>query len=90
MTMEGVDCEFANFILPTLKAFFEAPSQNVSGNKHVAHAIGCPKKLFFSTNSQSSGQPKDDAKTLIFHPPSPFHGNFCNCNSIGICSASQF
>ena len=32
-TMEGGDSEFANFILPTLKAFFEARSHNVSGNK---------------------------------------------------------
>ena len=32
-TMEGGDREFANFTLPTLKAFFEAPSHNVSGNK---------------------------------------------------------
>ena len=24
------------------------------------------------------------------HPPSPFPGNFCNCNSGGICTASQF
>ena len=32
-TMEGVDSEFANFTLPTLKAFFEARSHNVSGNK---------------------------------------------------------
>ena len=30
--MEGSDSEFANFILPTLKAFFEARSHNVSGN----------------------------------------------------------
>ena len=44
----------------------------------------------FSTNLQSSGQPKNDAKTLFFHPPSPFPGNFCNCNSGGICTASQF
>ena len=29
-TMEGGDCEFANFTLPTLKAFFEARSHNVS------------------------------------------------------------
>ena len=29
-------------------------------------------------------------RTLFFHPPSPFHGNFCNCNSIGICTASRF
>ena len=31
--MEGSDSEFANFTLPTLKAFLEARSQNVSGNK---------------------------------------------------------
>ena len=24
------------------------------------------------------------------HTPSPFHGNICNCNSGGICTASQF
>ena len=48
-----------------------------------------PKRIF-STNLRSSVQPKIDAKTLFFHPPSPFHGNFCNCNSIGICTASQF
>ena len=32
-TMEGGDSEFANFTLPTLKAFLEARNQNVSGNK---------------------------------------------------------
>ena len=32
-TMEGSDSEFANFTLPTLKAFFEARSHNVSGSK---------------------------------------------------------
>ena len=32
-TMEGSDSEFANFTLPTLKAFLEARSQNVSVNK---------------------------------------------------------
>ena len=31
--MEGGDSEFANFTLPTLKAFLEARSHNVSGNK---------------------------------------------------------
>ena len=36
-------------------------------------------------NSQSSGQRKSDAETFYFHPPSPFHGIFCNCNSIDIC-----
>ena len=38
-----------------------------------------PKRIF-STNQRSSGQPKNDAKILFFHPPSPFPGNFCNCN----------
>ena len=32
-TMEGGDSEFANFTLITLKAFLEARSHNVSGNK---------------------------------------------------------
>ena len=27
---------------------------------------------------------------FFLHPPSPFHGNFCNCNSIGISTASRF
>ena len=31
---------------------------------------------FFSTKLRSSGHPKNDAKTLSFHPPSPFHGIF--------------
>ena len=31
--MEGGDSEFANFTLTTLKAFLEARSHNVSGNK---------------------------------------------------------
>ena len=29
-------------------------------------------KHIFSTDSRSPGQPKNDAKTLFFHPPSPF------------------
>ena len=33
LTMEGGDSEFANFTLLTLKTFWEARSQNVSGNK---------------------------------------------------------
>ena len=54
------------------------------------HTIGCPKRIF-STNLRSSGQAKNDTKTLFFpNPPSPVHGNFCNCNSSGICTASRF
>ena len=49
-TVEGGDSEFANFTLPILKAYVEARSQNVSGNKQslVARAIGCPKTHFVS------------------------------------------
>ena len=32
-TIEGGDSEFANFTLPTLKAFLEARTHNISGNK---------------------------------------------------------
>ena len=41
-------------------------------------------------NSQSSGQPNKMMQTFFFRPRSPFPGNFCNCNSGGICPASQF
>ena len=68
--MEGSDSEFVNFTLPTLKAFLEACSQNVSGKKQqlVACTTGCPK-----TKLRSSGQLKNDAKTLFstLHPLSP-------------------
>ena len=74
--MEGGDSEFANFTLPSLKAFLEACSHNVSGNKQyvVTRAIGCPKMHFFYELAIWSA--KNNAKTLFFHPPSPFHGNF--------------
>ena len=49
-----------------------------------------PPKCIFSTNARSSGQPKNNAKTLFFHPPFPFPSNFCNCNIGGICTALQF
>ena len=70
-TIEGGDSEFVNFTLPTLKAFLEARNHNVSGNKQelVSRAIGCPRTHFF-TNLQSSGQPKNNTKTLFstLHP----------------------
>ena len=82
--MEGGDSEFANFTLPTLKAFLEARSQNVSGNKQclVARAIGCPKTHFFHELaifwSTKKKKKKKDAKTLFsflffptLHPLSP-------------------
>ena len=84
----GAYFEFANFTLPTLKTFLEARSQNFW--RPVHNLLLVPPNDFFSTNSPlSSGQPKKDAKTLFSHPPSPFPGNFYNCSSGGIYTASQ-
>ena len=47
-------------------------------------------KLFFPTNSRSSGLPKNKVKTLFPHSPSPFPCNFCKHNNNGIFTASQF
>jgi len=71
--MEGGDSEFANFILPTLKAFFEAHSHNVSGNKQqlVARAIGCPKTLFFYELA-IFWSAKKRRKDTLFSPSIPF------------------
>ena len=77
--MEGGDSEFANFTLPTLKAFFEA---HVSGNKQqlAARAIGCPKTQFFlrTRDLLVHGQPKNEAKTLLlfFQPSITFPRKF--------------
>ena len=70
--MEGGDSELANFMLPILKAFFEAHSHNVSGNKLelVARAIGCPQMHFFY-KLVIIWSAKNDAKTL-FAPSIPF------------------
>ena len=89
--MEGGDSEFANFTLPTLKAFLEDHSQNV-----WQQAITCylcyrmPQNAFFSWNRDLLISQKMMQRHFFFHPPSPFSSNFCNCNSGGICTTSQF
>ena len=77
-----------NFTLPTLRHFLRPVVRMCleTSNNLLLVLQDAPKRIF-STDSQSSGQPKN-AKTLFFHPPSP--GNFCNCNSGGICTALQF
>ena len=55
-----------------------ATSNNLCPKTHFFHKLA----IFWSA--------KNDTKTLFFHPPSPFPGNFCNCNSGGICTALQF
>ena len=80
--MEGGDSEFANFKLPTLKAFLEARSQNVSGNKQefVARVIDCPKIIFPRTHdllvSKKEDKKRKEKKKKTqrhFFPPSiPF------------------
>ena len=62
--MEGKDIEFVNFTLPTLKAFLEAHRMCLATNNK-------PQNAFFTTNSWSSGQPKNDADTS-FPPSIPF------------------
>ena len=67
--MDGGDSEFADFTLPTLKAFLEARSQNVSGCR-------MPQNAFFprTCNLLARSAKKHDAKTLFFptlHPLSP-------------------
>ena len=90
--MEGDDSEFANFTLPSLKAFLDVCSQNVSGNKQwlVARAIGWPKTHFFHELTIFWSAKNNNTKTLFSHPPSSFPSNFCNCISGGICIALQF
>ena len=90
--MEGGDHKFAKFTVPTLKGFLKVPIQNVSGNKQelVARARGWQKKSIFSMKSRSSGQPKNEVKTLFPRSPSPFPCNFCKRNNNGIFTASQF
>ena len=73
-TMAGGDSEFANFTLPTIKTFLEARSQNV--------LYDASKSFSFSTNSRSSGQEKNDAKTLFFHPPSRFPAIFATATVV--------
>ena len=59
-TVEGGDSEFVNFILPTLKAFWEARSQNVSGYR-------MPQDTFFpQRNRDHLVSQKNDWKTLFF------------------------
>ena len=92
--MERGDSEFANFTLPTLKAFLEARSQNVSGNKQqlVARAIGGPKTHFLPRNNRDLLVSQNNNAKILFSPPSIpfFSGIFCNCNSGGNCTASPF
>ena len=87
--MEGGDSEFVKFTLLTLKAVLRhivrmclATSSNL-----LLMLQDAPNRIF--PHSCFSGQPKNYVKTL-FHPPSPFPCNFCNCNSGGICTAWQF
>ena len=89
-TGKGGDSGFAKFTVPTLKAFWKACGQGVSGNKRELVARAESRKTHFF--SQSSGQLGNNAKTLFFllHPLSLFPCNSCKGNSNGIFTASQF
>ena len=49
-----------------------------------------PQNAFFSGTRNLLVSQKMMQRHLFVHPPSPFPGNFCNCNSGGICTALQF
>ena len=49
-----------------------------------------PQNTFFLRTRDLLVSQKTTQRHFFFHPPSPFHSNFCNCNSIGICTASRF
>ena len=61
--MEGGVSQFVNFTI--LKAFLKARSQSVSGTSNDLLLILEDGRIFFLHTPQSSGQPKNDAKTLI-------------------------
>ena len=84
--MEGSDSEFANFTPPTSKAFLEAYSQNVSGNKQYLvaqcvwqQAISCcscyrmPQNAFFpwTHGLQVSQKMTERHFSPTHHPLSP-------------------
>jgi len=71
-TLEGGDSEFANFTLPTLKAFLEAHSQNVpaASNDVLLVKEDVPKRII-SMNSRSSGGCLHVLLLLILLPGRP-------------------
>ena len=68
--------------------FYTANFKGIFGGpwSEYARAIGCPQTYFFPHEITIFWPTKKRRKDTFFHPPSPFPGNFCNCNSGGICS----
>ena len=60
--MEGSEIEFENFTLPALKGFLEARSLCLATSNNLL------RELQDALKSRSSGQPKNNAKTLLFFP----------------------
>ena len=91
-TMEGNVSEFANFTLPTLKAFLEACSQNVSGNMQqlAARAIGCPKMHFFHELTIFWWAKKMTQRHFFFHPLSPVIFATATVVAFALLSNSRF
>ena len=63
-------------------------------SQHVSIGCSCYRmpqiELAIFWSAKKKKKKKKDAKTLfLVHPPFPLPGNFCNCNSGGICTASQ-
>ena len=81
-TMEGADSEFVNFILPTLKAFWQQAITCCSCYK-------MPQNTFFPRNHDLPVSKKHDTDTF-FYPTSPFPGNFCKVVAFVLLHNSRF
>ena len=68
-TMEGGDREFANYTLPSLKAFLEARIYIVSGNT-CCSCFGMPQNTFFLRTHNLLISPKTMQRHFLFtlHP----------------------
>ena len=80
--MEGADSEFVNFILPTLKAFWQQAITCCSCYK-------MPQNTFFPRNHDLPVSKKHDTDTF-FYPTSPFPGNFCKVVAFVLLHNSRF
>ena len=65
--MEGGDSKFADFTLPTLKTFWRPVVRMclATSNNLLLVLQDAPKLIFSPTNSRSSCQPKNNARTLF-------------------------
>ena len=84
---------FCEFYTANFKDIFGGP-QTECVWQQATTCCSCyrmPQNTFFPrTRDLLVSQKMMQLKTFFFYPPSSFPSIFCNCNSAGICTASQF